>query len=597
MKRLASKMIRIVHKGYWNKIERVVGYKQKLEGELNKRREMDRQLVRMIRETERYGERLCVDSSSSLNNGGGGGMTIEEALGDDTGNNYVPRGKRKDYTRMTDIKYESLYGQDDEDDDDDEEEYILCEESDEEEKGDYAAFMQEIAHVSKAEIIEEVGLLVEEAELDLREVLRRLMEESEEINAAAAAATAATVDEKKSLIQVVGETTNDDSNEQDSVDDDASNASSDAINAAATTQTNTLALLDEDDHEQADEFHPGNEIMIDDETTIEAEERLGRDMSYADEIAMLQRDNEMSVEELRAMYNNMQQTDTNDDNANESNKSSLQLDRDESTNNDNNTTSNPPSLLDDDDHEPKDEFHPDEEVDDETTIEAEERLGRDMSYADEIALLQRENEMSIDELRAMYADMEQQQQQQGSDAMDEDPSTDDNDDSTVTAANIPSKTKSSLSMLDTSMNDAFDDDENEEEFTIEDSNANMELDDETTIDAEEKLGREITYEQEISQLERENEMSVEELRKMYGLDQQSEDGDDKMSDSASSKRSREGDESNEEATSKKPKLGEEDDDEPLTALQALAATDARARETSKCVFLIYGTVMCVMNAF
>ena len=32
-------------------------------------------------------------------------------------------------------------------------------------------------------------------------------------------------------------------------------------------------------------------MMMDNETTIEAKERLGRDMTYADEIAMLQKDN------------------------------------------------------------------------------------------------------------------------------------------------------------------------------------------------------------------------------------------------------------------------------------------------------------------
>jgi E1A-binding protein p400 len=45
------------------------------------------------------------------------------------------------------------------------------------------------------------------------------------------------------------------------------------------------------------------------------------------------------------------------------------------------------------------------EADDETTIEAEEKLGREMSYEEEIALLNQEGEMSVEELRAMYADM------------------------------------------------------------------------------------------------------------------------------------------------------------------------------------------------
>ncbi len=66
------------------------------------------------------------------------------------------------------------------------------------------------------------------------------------------------------------------------------------------------------------------------------------------------------------------------------------------------------ALLDEDDHEKKDEVHlkGDDEMDDESTIELEERLGCDMSDQDVIDLLKREGEMTIDKLRAMYADMD-----------------------------------------------------------------------------------------------------------------------------------------------------------------------------------------------
>jgi len=54
-----------------------------------------------------------------------------------------------------------------------------------------------------------------------------------------------------------------------------------------------------------------------------------------------------------------------------------------------------------------DEFEADQnEVDDETTMIAEERLGRDMTYEEELAMLTWENEMSLEELRAMYAGMD-----------------------------------------------------------------------------------------------------------------------------------------------------------------------------------------------
>mgnify|MGYP001371515554 CR=1 FL=1 len=56
-----------------------------------------------------------------------------------------------------------------------------------------------------------------------------------------------------------------------------------------------------DSLEQEEEFKPMH-YEIDDETTIEAEEKLGRDMSYKDEINLLTKENEMSIEELKAMY-------------------------------------------------------------------------------------------------------------------------------------------------------------------------------------------------------------------------------------------------------------------------------------------------------
>jgi hypothetical protein len=180
--------------------------------------------------------------------------------------------------------------------------------------------------------------------------------------------------------------------------------------------------------------------------------------------------------------------------------------------------------------------------------------------------------MSIEELRAMYANIDEQQSSDDSDRMESDQV---DDDATVEAANIPPQ-KSALVMLNATIDDA--DDENEEDFTIQD--ANMEVDDETTIEAEEKLGREMSYEQEISQLEEENELSVEQLRKLYGLDQ----SDDTASEDTTSKRKQDEmvGESDNGRPEKKSKL-EDAEDEGLIALQALAATDARARETSKCI--------------
>ena len=126
-KRLAGRIARNVYKSYWKKIEHVVGYKQKLNGEMNKRQEMDRQLVRMVKETERYGERLR-DGTDECD----GYASIEEALKE---GEFMNKQRRKniDYTRMVDVPYESLYGENSDNDEEDEE-YVLEESEDEEEK-------------------------------------------------------------------------------------------------------------------------------------------------------------------------------------------------------------------------------------------------------------------------------------------------------------------------------------------------------------------------------------------------------------------------------------------------------------------------------
>ena len=125
-------------------------------------------------------------------------------------------------------------------------------------------------------------------------------------------------------------------------------------------------------------------------------------MSYEDELEMLKREGEMSVEELRAVYANLEDPGNEED----------EMDTDEigSEHESDPQVSAAAELLGNADAIEGDEedFQPTEgaDLDDETTIEAEEKLGREMSYEDEIALLQKEGEMSIEELRAMYAAMD-----------------------------------------------------------------------------------------------------------------------------------------------------------------------------------------------
>merc|ERR1712071_454203 len=65
---------------------------------------------------------------------------------------------------------------------------------------------------------------------------------------------------------------------------------------------------------------------IDDETTIEIEERLGREISHEEEIAMLKQESEIPMEELKELYVKMQQQETKLDSDNSIDESNSEMD-------------------------------------------------------------------------------------------------------------------------------------------------------------------------------------------------------------------------------------------------------------------------------
>ena len=110
----------------------------------------------------------------------------------------------------------------------------------------------------------------------------------------------------------------------------------------------------------SDEFE-ADAGAVDDETTLAAEERLGRDMSYQQEIDLLNQEAEMSVEQLRAIY--MPQA------AAAAAVEAAEEDDDMSDEDGGGDSSGSEEFVGDDR----------DGIDDETTLEAEERLGREMS--------------------------------------------------------------------------------------------------------------------------------------------------------------------------------------------------------------------------
>lgn len=357
------------------------------------------------------------------------------------------------------------------------------------------------------------------------------------------------VEEEINLLQKEGEMPIDELRKLYAKIDDSEFQSKNTSQSSDEDTPDALMHTDDDSGASSDEFEVDT-VEVDDETTIEAEEKLGRDMSAKQEIDLLQKEGEMSIEELQKLYglvpnpqvknqgegdlasnsispssekDEIQMNDGKEMSNVESDNSftkngkrtekikmhqqdSMAKDEDQAQRLDerkkencvaskNNGGANWGELFEDDDKE--EEYNPTfVELDDETTIEAEERLPPEIAPEQEIALLQRESEVPIEELQAMYSQMNQMEH-----SKDIKNSNTESDDA--------KKDASQGDDLMAQLNDAVEDNE---EFVPAET---TEIDDETTIEAEERLGREMSYEDEIALLKTESEMPVEELRKLY----------------------------------------------------------------------------------
>ena len=334
------------------------------------------------------------------------------------------------------------------------------------------------------------------------------------------------------------------------------------------------ALNSGDDEVAEDEFVPDTGDIVDDETTMEAEERLGRDMTYKQELELLKNENEIPVEQLRAMYasalNGGDLSSVNDAESPESDDDT-RLSKKRGA-----AGGSSLALLgsaDIEDGGDEDEFEPQagEEIDDETTMEAEERLGQDMSYADEIALLNQENELSVEELRAKYA------KAFGDGA---DSATNRNGGGEHRLVSVGTARLSASTLLDDNGSDVGDDTE-----FVADAN---EVDDETTMEVEERLGQEMSPEAELAMLKKEGETSIESLYAMYQKMEEENSAD--AADTMDVDSSESGSVSEASGKRKPASLLDEDDnikrvktdgesDDGLAAINALEESAERARRT------------------
>jgi len=551
-KRIASKLAKRVVKGWWQgKVERVIGYCQRVEVEEERKRRMDRHLVFLVRQTERYSS--CLDrgeieidlsstgkdeSGSSPTSGGGKRrkrikkrvLTIEQALQLDdelrspTKNKvsfFIPNDGNDDDNNSKNEPSQDQSNRDDGGEGDDHSEDFTDQ--------DYDEVMDDETTIAAEEKLqqdmtaqEEIALLEKENEMSVEELRALYLPSTTATNATTDDNDDDNDDDKEEEQQKGND------NEEKNETKESSKLDNDDTNKTLNDDGSNIGNNDKDD---AVDFVANEADMVDDETTIAAEEKMKQEMTAEEEIALLEKENEMSVEELRGLYlppeaeaqhQDVEQDEKEDD-------EDVSMDKIESTNKYDGQQETKDSKADDDtepvgqdedtdmivdddaamgdDNVDEDavDFVADEAdmVDDETTIAAEEKMKQEISAEEEIALLQKENDMSVEELRALYlppqTEAEDEQETMESDIHREEYPT------TAKDGLVGDAVDHTIVNDDTDTDDGID-------FKADENDL---IDDETTIAAEESMKQEMTAEEEINLLKRESEMSVEELRAMY----------------------------------------------------------------------------------
>ena len=525
-RKLAARIARECTKKFWSQIHRVITYKQKVSYDTMRHNAMNQQLVQLVQETEKYTALLSMTEPTAEESNVSSqrhDMSIEQALA----NTVVRRSKNRvrDYARLLhDVESTdgetTYYGESTDDNSGSDATYVNEEDdiSTDDESTLRAAEMEEWRErhsstihntgddndmdqetlVFEADPIE-LQLLQEEAEMDIQQVLDRLKEgRSTDVGTINNQRHVKFVDQEMERIEVM------ESPVRPVMEGEPQpiNTSAPVIPAVRTPDGSDAdddmdaSDVDEYDDNQNGKEEDDDDYMIeveevDDETTLEQEELLPRDIPVEDEIRLLQQENELSVDELRKMYSgafSVPHIHESPEDADADMEEQLPL----LEQGDDNASSSAPlalphtqseSLNDDEDEE--EEYVPEEAVDDETTIDIEEKMGRDMTYAQELSILQRESEMSIDELRAMYVRTDKAS-------------------TFASSSNVRRETTGNLL-------DSINDQENDEDFVP----AEDVPDDESTLEAEEQLGSEIKPDEEIALLKLESEQPIQELIKIH----------------------------------------------------------------------------------
>jgi hypothetical protein len=518
-RKLAAKIGREV-RTWWNKLDKVIAFKQKTQADEERNRAMNRQLVFLVQQTERYTHTLeahTFEDTTTDNDESECGsqstrdesiekqqqaleyeiqgwdderrtkntpkryrnMTIEEALASE--NRRQSKSRVVDYARMK-LETKEFYGESTASDaPESDSSFSLHNESDEADDDSTlrAAMEEEIRErikwkksttVSKhifSPDPEEIRKLHEEQSMDIHEAIQRLIDEpysTQEITSP----SMKSVKFSDSVPKISAVFQRPKVDHGMDVDDDE--------DFSGTNDANS------------DVEYEVDKMEVDDQTTVTQVENLPKETAYSGEIDLLK--------------NAAMPIDTRSDYAR---KCTQQAGKPTSTSEEENRTKKrgTEDLTDEKEYLPGGP-----EMDDETTMAQEEKMPRDVSYSEELDLLKQGAEIPIEELRKMYADLPAESADEEGD-------------------------KACSSSSDEVLDEEF------EDFAV------PAVDDETTMEAEESLGRDMTYEEEIEMLNRENEMSISELRAMYlGLDDNSSTNSDscvevKKSHCRSSSRKRE----------------------------------------------------------
>ncbi|KAL9319263.1 hypothetical protein ACSQ67_015780 [Phaseolus vulgaris] len=308
-------------KKFWTKIEKLVLYKHQMELDEKKKKALDKQLEFLLGQTERYStmlaENLVDTHKSGENNSAEHHMSIQHK---DVHGDVINEPKEADV-----VEYQS-------DAADNDDEYDV--QSDDESEDDERTIEQDEAFITKEERQEELEALHNEMDLPIEELLKRyagekgesvMKESSPEHSEDVEKIVRTTGDGKKGLASENG----DDHLSVSKIDPNNSSMVSgrrcDESNGDVATPTNNLSQCEDGqsenlkgvpsetanedfaydftDEEEDGDFLLGTEEK-DDETTLSEEEKLERvdAIDPNDEIALLQKESDMPVEELLARY-------------------------------------------------------------------------------------------------------------------------------------------------------------------------------------------------------------------------------------------------------------------------------------------------------